>query len=46
MSTLAGVSVRTLWLYNEWGRLMPKRAENGYRIYAEEDAERLQEILL
>lgn len=46
MSTLAGVSVRTLRLYDERWLLMPKRAENGYRIYTEEDAERLQGILL
>lgn len=46
LGRLAGVSVRTLRLYDERGLLVPKRQENGYRIYSEEDATRLQKILL
>jgi len=46
LGTLAGVSVRTLRLYDERGLLVPKRQENGYRIYSEADAARLQKILL
>ena len=46
LGKLAGVSVRTLRLYDERGLLVPKRQENGYRIYSEADAARLQKILL
>lgn len=45
-SMLAGVSVRTLRLYDERGLLVPQRQENGYRVYSEEDEQRLQQILL
>lgn len=42
LSMLAGVSVRTLRLYDERGLLVPQRQENGYRVYSEEDERRLQ----
>lgn len=46
MARLAGVSVRTLHHYEELGLLHPSRhAESGYRLYTDEDLERLQQIL-
>ena len=46
LSTLAGVSVRTLHYYDEIGLLKPSTmGENGYRYYAEEALIRLQQIL-
>jgi len=47
VAQLAGVSVRTLHHYDEIGLLVPSaRSDAGYRLYAERDLERLQEILL
>nr|WP_202111749.1 MerR family transcriptional regulator [Saccharibacillus sp. WB 17] len=46
VSQLAGISVRALHHYDEIGLLRPERtAEAGYRLYAEQDLERLQQIL-
>ena len=46
LSTLAGVSVRTLHYYDEIGLLKPSTlGENGYRYYSEEALIRLQQIL-
>lgn len=43
---LSGVTVRTLHHYDEIGLLRPReRSEAGYRLYAREDLERLQEII-
>ncbi|MGO9884347.1 MAG: MerR family transcriptional regulator [Solirubrobacteraceae bacterium] len=47
VSELAGVTVRTLHHYDEIGLLRPSgRSDAGYRLYAREDLERLQEILV
>jgi len=47
LSTLAGVSPRTLRYYDQIGLLKPSLvAENGYRYYGEEALLRLQQILL
>lgn len=46
ISTLAGVSVRTLHYYDQIGLLTPTRkAENGYRQYSDAALLRLQQIL-
>ncbi len=46
LSTLAGVSVRTLHYYDQIGLLTPARiAENGYRQYDDAGLMRLQQIL-
>ena len=46
LSRLAGVSVRTLHLYDEMGLLKPaRRTEKGYRWYEEKELLRLQQIL-
>lgn len=46
LSQLAGVSVRTLHLYDEIGLLKPSlRTEAGYRQYEEKELLRLQQIL-
>ena len=46
VAELAGVSVRTLHHYDRLGLLTPSvRSANGYRLYAEQDLERLQQIL-
>lgn len=46
VARLAGVSVRTLHHYDELGLLRPsRRSESGYRLYTDEDLERLQQIL-
>lgn len=42
---LSGVSVKTLHHYDKIGLLVPLKSENGYRIYSQEDLERLQVIL-
>lgn len=47
VSKLAGVSVRTLQYYDKIGLLHPSAySDAGYRLYAESDLERLQQILL
>ena len=45
VSKISGVSVRTLHHYDEIGLLSPKKQENGYRYYSEEDMSFLQTIL-
>ncbi len=46
LSTLAGVTPRTLHHYDEIGLLKPSRiGDNGYRYYGEESLLRLQQIL-
>ena len=45
VSTISKVSVRTLHHYDEIELLVPKKEENGYRIYSEEDIDKLQQIL-
>ncbi|SHI02255.1 DNA-binding transcriptional regulator, MerR family [Clostridium collagenovorans DSM 3089] len=47
ISKLTGVSIRRLHHYDEIGLLVPsKRTESNYRMYSEEDVERLYQILL
>ena len=45
VSEISGVSVRTLHHYDSIGLLSPKKDENGYRHYSEEDLTYLQTIL-
>ena len=45
VSEISGVSVRTLHHYDEIGLLSPKKHENGYRYYSEDDMSFLQMIL-
>lgn len=45
VSKISGVSVRTFHHYDEIGLLSPKKQENGYRYYSEEDMSFLQMIL-
>lgn len=46
VAALTGVSVRTLHHYDDIGLLRPERnPENGYRSYAEDDLDTLQQIL-
>ncbi|MBA4145294.1 MAG: MerR family transcriptional regulator, partial [Cytophaga sp.] len=46
LSEIAGVSVRTLHLYDEIGLLKPStRTEARYRLYGENELLRLQQIL-
>lgn len=46
LSKMAGVSTRTLRYYHEIGLLVPEKMnESGYRIYGEEEVDRLQQIL-
>ena len=46
LSSLAGVSTRTLRYYDEIGLLKPAKINSsGYRIYGEEEVDRLQQIL-
>ena len=47
VSKLAGVSIRTLQYYDKIGLLHPSNySDAGYRLYADTDLERLQQILL
>lgn len=46
LSELAGVSIRTLHIYDKMGLLKPaKRTEANYRVYGEKELLRLQQIL-
>lgn len=46
LARLAGVSVRTLHHYDEVGLLSPsERSDAGYRLYADAELERLQQVL-
>lgn len=45
VSQLSGVSIRTLHHYDKVGLFCPQKKENGYRLYTEDDLERLQVIL-
>lgn len=45
LAGVSGVSVRTLRHYEEVGLLLPLRDARGYRIYTEDDARRLADIL-
>ena len=46
VAELVGVSVRTLHHYDQIGLLTPKETtDSGYRLYSEEDLEKLQQIL-
>lgn len=45
VAKISGVSIRTLHYYDEVGLLCPEKAENGYRLYDEEQLNRLQMIL-
>jgi DNA-binding transcriptional MerR regulator len=46
LSTLAGVSIRTLHYYDEVGLLKPEAyGDNGYRYYGEQASFRLQQIM-
>lgn len=42
---LAGVTVKALHHYDRLGLLKPRRTDAGYRVYAEHDLERLQQIV-
>ncbi len=42
---LSGVSVKTLHHYDKIGLLVPRKQENGYRYYRDEELNRLQVIL-
>ncbi|MGI5863180.1 MAG: MerR family transcriptional regulator, partial [Myxococcales bacterium] len=46
VAKLAGISVRALHHYDEIGLLSPTgRSEAGYRLYEQEDLQRLQQVL-
>jgi len=46
LAEIAGISTRTLRYYDELGLLSPARiSSNGYRIYGQEEIDRLQQIL-
>ncbi|HUI81065.1 MAG TPA: MerR family transcriptional regulator [Bryobacteraceae bacterium] len=42
---LAGVTIKALHHYDRLGLLKPRRTDAGYRIYAERDLERLEQII-
>lgn len=45
LAELAGISVRALRHYEQIGLLVPKRGENGYRVYGPSEVKKLQHIL-
>ena len=45
VAKVSGVSSRTLHYYDEIGLLRPTKLENGYRVYTENDLDKLQQIL-
>lgn len=47
VARMSGLTVRTLHHYDEIGLLTPsQRGDNGYRLYTDEDLERLRQILV
>lgn len=46
LSELAGISARTLRHYDRIGLLKPQRLASGYRVYGQDQVDRLQHILL
>lgn len=46
VSALSGLSARTLQYYDERGLLTVERSAENYRLYGEEDLQRLWKILL
>ena len=46
VSALTGVSIRALQYYDKIGLLPARHTEAGYRLYGEEELERLGQILL
>jgi MerR family transcriptional regulator, thiopeptide resistance regulator len=44
-AALAGVTVKALHHYDRLGLLRPRRASSGYRVYSQEDLERLEQIV-
>ena len=46
LAEMAGVSTRTLRYYDEVGLFVPKRSDNGYRVYDAGDVRALQYIML
>lgn len=46
LADLAGVSTRALRYYDQIGLLVPRRSENGYRAYDEQDVHALQHIMV
>lgn len=46
LSLKTGVSIRSLRYYEEKKLIYPKRLENGYREYSEEDVERVKAVQL
>ena len=45
VAKVSRVSSRTLHYYDEIGLLRPTKLENGYRVYTENDLDKLQQIL-
>ena len=46
LSLKTGVSIRSIRYYEEKNLIYPKRLENGYRVYSEEDVERVKAVQL
>lgn len=46
LSLKTGVSIRSIRYYEEKKLIYPKRLENGYRVYSEEDVERVKAVQL
>ncbi len=45
VAEMLGVSVRTLQYYDRVGLLKPARSKAGYRLYSEQDIQKLQQII-
>ena len=46
VSKLAGISKRTLQYYDDEGVLTAKRSKNNYRLYSQEDLEKIWKIMI
>ncbi|MFS0555344.1 MerR family transcriptional regulator [Brevibacillus sp. 179-C9.3 HS] len=46
LSLKTGVSIRSIRYYEEKKLITPRRLENGYRVYSEEDMERVKAVQL
>ena len=46
VSKLIGITPSTLQNYDTWGLVRPKRNQSNYRVYTEDDLEKLREVML
>ena len=46
VAKIIGVSASTIKNYDTWNLVRPKRDQNNYRVYTEDDLEKLRELMV